>query len=102
MSKRAADHERYLGVIHSIARAEELEEKDKRKELNKPEIKKTCFNCEKKKNCRKFSGKLTYDGSYSIGGDTHSEACDKWEQVKNIANDPKKVKSLLKQFSKLR
>lgn len=100
--KRAADHDKYLGIIHSIAQAEELQEKDKRKEEHKPEIKQTCFNCGTKKNCKKFSGKLTYDGSYSVGGDTHTGTCDKWCPVKNNPSDPKKVKSLLKQFSRLK
>ncbi|MDD5649392.1 MAG: hypothetical protein PHF86_03095 [Candidatus Nanoarchaeia archaeon] len=99
--KRAADHDKYIGIIHSIARAEELQEKDKRKSENKPDIKQTCFNCSKKKTCKKFMGKLTYDGAYSIGGDIHNKACNKWEQIKNKQNDPKKIKSLLKQYSKL-
>ena len=100
--KRAADHEKYLGIMNSICQAEELQEKDKRKEEHRPPEKKTCFNCGKKKSCKKFNGKITYDGSYSVGGDTHNEACDKWETIKNKLNDPKKIKSLLKQFSKLK
>lgn len=100
MAKRAADHDKYLGIMHSIAQAQELDEKDKRKEENKEPIEKTCFNCGKKKTCKKFSGKLIFDGSYSAGGDITTGICDRWEHVKNKTNDPKKIKSLLKQFSK--
>lgn len=99
--KRAADHDKYLGIMNSICQAEELQEKDKQKEENKPPLIKTCFNCGKKKSCKKFNGKLSFNGSYSIGGNSHNESCDHWcDTKKKAANDPKQVKSLLKQFSK--
>jgi len=100
--KRAADHDRYLGIIHSIAQAEELQERDKRKEENKPAKERTCLNCSKRKNCRKLNGKMIFDGTYSIGGDTKTTKCEKWGERKDISNDPKRIKSLLKQFSKSR
>jgi hypothetical protein len=98
--KRAADHEKYVGIIHSIAQAEELEKKDKQKEENKTTKESTCLNCSKRKSCRKFNGKMTYNGTYSIGGDSRQTACDKWSETKNISTDTKKIKSLLKQFKK--
>lgn len=100
--KRAADHEKFVGIMHSIARVEEMEARDKRKEEKKTEVTPTCFNCEKRKECKKFNGKITFDGVYSVGGDiSNNEVCDKWSQKKDEVNDPKKVKSLLKKFKKL-
>lgn len=99
--KRAADHDKYLGIIHSIAQAEALEKQDKQKEENKTVREPTCLNCSKRKTCKKFNGKMTYSGTYSIGGDTKQNICDKWSEKKDFKNDPKKTKNLLKQFSKL-
>jgi hypothetical protein len=103
MSKRAADHDKYLGIMKSIAQAEEMQNIDKAKAEGKTakEVVKTCQNCDLKKSCRKFSGRLSTNGTYSIGGDSTVSTCDKWRQRKEIANDPKKIKSLLKQFKRM-
>jgi hypothetical protein len=102
MSKRAADHERFVGIMHSIARAEEMQQRDKLKEEHKPPVQeeRNCLNCERKKSCRQFNGKTSISGTYSIGGDVKITACDKWKERKDRVGDPKKIKSLLKQFSK--
>jgi hypothetical protein len=103
MSKRAADHEKYLGIMKGIAQAEEYQNIENAKTQGKTakEVIKTCQNCDLKKSCRKFSGKLTTQGVYSIGGDSTISVCDKWRQRKELANDPKKIKSLLKQFKRM-
>lgn len=98
--KRAADHDRYVGIMHSIAKAEEFQKKDEGKEENKQEKERTCLNCSKRKSCRKFNGKMSYNGTYSIGGDSRQTTCDKWSEGKKSTTNPKKIKSLLKQFSK--
>lgn len=104
MAKRAADHDKFVGIMKSVAQAEEFANIDRAKSQGKTakEIVQTCMNCDLKRNCRKFSGKLTTDGTYSIGGDSSVKTCEKWKQRKELSNDPKKIKSLLKQFSKLR
>jgi len=99
--KRAADHEKFVGIMKSLARAQDLQNRDQMKEENKPRDEPTCFNCDKKKSCRKFSGKLIVNGTYSVGGDDlQYKACDKWVDKKDRVNDPKVIKNLLKQFSK--
>jgi hypothetical protein len=102
--KRAADHERYLGTIKSLARAEELQQRDKAKNQNKEPEKEeqTCLNCDKKKSCKVFNGKMTVEGVYSIGGEATVKTCDKWKERKDNPSNPKKIKSLMKQFSKMR
>jgi len=103
MSRRSIDHDRFLRTVQSLAQAEDLDRKDRlKKENKKPEEKKpTCFNCERRKGCKTIEGKMTYNGTYSIGGDSATSTCDKWMQRKDLVNDEKKIKSLLKQFKKL-
>jgi len=101
--KRAADHDRYVGIMKSIARAEELQQKDNKKEKNEPiKEEQSCFNCERKKSCKQFNGKMIFQGTYSIGGEVKTSSCSNWKERKSKSNDPKQIKSLLKKFSKLK
>jgi excinuclease UvrABC ATPase subunit len=103
MSKRAADHDKFVGIMKSLAQAEDLQKKDKEKEEHKPAVEeKTCFTCERKKACKTFNGKMTVSGVYSMGGDMKVSTCEKWKERRNNPSDPKKIKSLLKQFCKVR
>jgi hypothetical protein len=104
MSKRSIDHERYLGKIQSMARAEDMQNKDRLKEENNKIVKeeRTCLTCGSKHSCKKFNGKTSTTGVYSVGGDVDISSCKNWKERKDKLNDPKKIKSLLKQFSNLR
>jgi hypothetical protein len=97
-SGKYVDHDKSLQKIQSIARANDFDKKSKIEAVSKPEEKK-CTNCNNFKTCKKFKGKLEYDGVYSVGGETTESVCDKWKQTLSKQNT-QNIKSLLKQFSK--
>lgn len=102
MSKRAVDHEKFVGIMKSVAHAEEMQQKDNRKEINKPSIEeRTCFTCDKKRSCKVFNVKTSTSGVYSIGGDVKVSSCEKWAKRRDNPSDPKQIKSLLKHFKGL-
>lgn len=101
MSKRAIDHDRFVGKMNSMARAEEMDKRDQRKEDLKPKIEeKSCMTCDKKRSCKTLNGKINVSGVYSIGGEAKVSTCNQWKARKDNPNDPKKIKNLLKQFTK--
>jgi len=102
MSKRAQEHDKWLGILHSAARAEELDRKDKKDYVPEKEDKK-CTTCGLAKNCRRLKGKTSYSGSYSIGGDSDIATCEKWTSGKKAINMKKQaseIKGLMKQFKR--
>ena len=100
---RAIDHEKFLGTMKSVARAQDMQNNEQLKKENKivPE-EKTCMTCDKKRSCKVFNGRMSTTGVYSVGGDVVVSSCGKWAERRDKPSDPKKIKSLLKQFSNLR
>lgn len=91
---RYVNQELWLQKIHSIARAEELDLKDKQK--TKSNQTRTCFNCSRKSHCKKFQKRYSL-GASSIGGDAEKFVCKDWKEKKSMQN-PAQIKNLLKQF----
>ena len=101
MSKRAQEHDKWLGILHSAARAEELDRKDSKDYVPEKEDKK-CTNCNTAVNCKRLKAKTSYSGSYSIGGDSDIVTCEKWTQKKskNVQKQANEIKGLMKQFKR--
>jgi len=97
--KRSYDHEKWVGHIQSMAKAEESERKDKREEdHNLASNEKTCRKCDKQKTCKKFQGRTFVTGTYSVGGDMLDKTCDGWKERRNKTQlTPKGIKNLMKQ-----
>lgn len=100
---RTIDHEKFLGTMKSVARAQEMQNNEHLKKENKiVSEEKTCMTCDKKRTCKVFNGRMSTIGVYSVGGDVVISSCNKWAERKDKPSDPKKIKSLLKHFSNLR
>lgn len=97
-SGKYVDHDKELHKMQATAHAQELQDKEVRHETI---AKKTCYNCKRKRNCPKFSSMANRD-VVSVGGDGGTAfVCTNWKETNNNFSDPKKTKSLLKQFMKL-
>jgi hypothetical protein len=100
MAKRAVDHEKFLRNIQTIAKAEEFDRKDKETYVPKVEEKK-CTTCGSSRTCKKYRGKMSFEGTYSVGGDSDTMTCDKWmPKKKDSVKKASEIKGLMKQFKR--
>jgi hypothetical protein len=103
MTKRAMDHDKWLGKIHTIARAEDIDKQ--RDEYVAPKEERKCTNCDHMKTCKTFNGKMAFSGTFSFGGDAAANSiCIKWRHQNKVnkVKNQSEIKSLMKQFKKIK
>ena len=98
-------HDQFVSRNLAMSNAEELFDKRRKdhpgeKFFDPLKQDKTCKTCKNKRSCRK-SMALVKNGAVSIGGDSGSiTSCKNWKEQESLS-DPKKIKSLLKQFKRM-
>jgi hypothetical protein len=107
--KRSIDHDSYVEKNKSIARSQELDEKDKAMEKKgfdhiKRQQEASCFNCKAKQKCPEFRSKKTggTTGVVSFGGD-EKFVCQRYAPAaaENRSMSDKQIRSLLKNVKRV-
>jgi hypothetical protein len=97
---RHTDHNEYVRKMKSLAKATELDQKEKKGYIIPKE--KKCANCENTLICKIFKNRIISEGVYFFGGDTVENVCKKWKQRKSIEISAQNIKNLMKQFKRLK